>query len=138
VNRVNRVTWVAAGLPLVLKKVGEDKVRALKAEAARRGISLSKAVEEAIELWLRLSNSQIVESSVVDDMVWEKAREELEEKFRGRYVVIFDGKIQGVFDSLEQVARFLREKKPRRAIVVRPGVDGRVEGEWLGGSLEPL
>jgi len=65
---------VALGLPLVLKKVGEDKVRALKAEAARRGTSLSKAVEEAIELWLRLSNSQIVENSVVDDMVWEKAR----------------------------------------------------------------
>lgn len=125
-------------MPLVLKKVREEKIRELKAEAARRGISLSKAVEEAIELWLRFSKAQIVEDSVVDDVVWEEAREELERKFKGKYVVIFDGKIQGVFDTIEQVAAFLREKKPRRAIVVRPGIDRRVEGEWLGGSLEPL
>ena len=107
-------------MPPVLKRVGEDKIRELKAKATRRGTGSSKAVEETIELWLRLSNSQIVENSIVDDIVWERAREELEEKFRGKYVVIFDGKVQGVFDTLEQVARFLCEKKPRRAIVVRP------------------
>jgi len=126
-------------LRLVLKKVSEEKIRALKAEAARRGITLSQAVEEAIELWLRLSNASIAVDDVVDDAVWEEQRAKLEKEYRGKYVVIAFGRVQGVFDSLEQVAEFLRSlrPRPRRAIVVRPGVDtGGEVREWWGGSLE--
>jgi len=38
---------------LVIKKVDEEKLREFNAEAIRRGLTLSQAIEEAIDLWLR-------------------------------------------------------------------------------------
>ena len=39
-------------MTLVIKRVDERKLREFKAEAVRRGLTLSEAFEEAIELWL--------------------------------------------------------------------------------------
>ena len=128
-------------MPLVLKKVSEEKVRLLKSEAARRGLTPSEAVEQAIELWARVGG-ELVEDEVVDDMVWE-AISVRAQSYRGRYVVIAGGRVQGVYDSLEEAAKRIRELRARgykRVVLVRPGVDderGRV-GEWLGSSLEPV
>jgi hypothetical protein len=126
-------------LPLVLKRIPEDKVRLLKAEAARRGLTPSEAVEEAIELWLRAH--AVVEDSDADDAAWRRLRRRLEREARGKYVVIAEGRLQGVYETLEEAAAKLRELKSRglrRAVLVRPGVDEeRGAGEWLGGSLEP-
>ncbi len=124
---------------LVLKNVSEEKLRALKAEAARRGITLSQAVEEAIDLWLR-SSGGIVTDEAGDDMVWLENREKLLREHRGRYAVIAEGRLIGVYETLEEVQgvlRGLRGRGVKRAIVVRIGVDeeGWV-GEWLGGSME--
>jgi len=129
-------------LPLVLKRVSPEKIRLLKAEAARRGLTPSQAVEEAIELWLRQGG--LVEDSAADDAAWERMRERLRREARGKYVVIAEGRLVGVYESLEEAAealRGLRRRGVRRAILVRPGVDDEAaggEGEWLGGSLEPL
>ncbi|ALL01993.1 hypothetical protein Pyrde_1950 [Pyrodictium delaneyi] len=124
----------------MLKKISPEKVRLLKAEAARRGLSPSEAVEEAIELWLR--RSSVVEDSTADDEAWERLRPRLLREARGMYVVIAEGRLVGVYASLEEAARVLRELRHRglrRAVLVRPGVDDEAggEGEWLGGALEP-
>ena len=121
-----------------MKKISEDGVRLLKAEAARRGVSPPKIVEEALDTWFKFSKNYIVENEAVDDLVWERNREKLSKKYYGKYVVIAGGRIVGVFEDLEELARTLRELKKsyRRIIVVRPGLDERVEGEWLRGSLE--
>jgi len=39
-------------MTLVVKKMSERKLREFKAEAVRRGLTLSQAIEEAIDLWL--------------------------------------------------------------------------------------
>ena len=124
----------ATGLPLVLKKISPEKIRLLKAEAARRGISPSQAVEEAIDLWLK--QSSIVEGSMADDETWRKLRQRLLREARGMYVVIAGGRLVGVYKSLEEVAKKLRELRQqglRRAVLVRPGVDEETAGmrEWL-------
>ena len=127
-------------MPLVLKKISPEKVRLLKAEAARRGLSPSEAVEEAIELWLR--GGAVVEDSALDDEAWERLRPRLLQEARGMYVVIAGGRLVGVYASLEEAAgalRELRRRGVRRAVLVRPGVDDEAGGggEWLGGALEP-
>jgi len=126
-------------LPLVLKKVSEEKIRLLKSEAAKRGITLSQAIEEAIEIWVRLSKSSVTEDNVIDDAVWEERKKELIEKYKGKYVVIVYGKIQGIFNSIDDVSEFLKSLRPKlkRAIVVHIGIDEEGwEGEWWGGALE--
>jgi len=126
-------------LPLVLKKVSEEKIRLLKSEAAKRGITLSQAIEEAIEIWLRLSKSSVTEDDVIDDAIWEERKKELIEKYKGKYVIIAYGKIQGIFNSIDDVSEFLKSLRPKlkRAIVVHIGVDKeKWEGEWWGGALE--
>ena len=124
-------------MTLVLKNVSEEKVRLLKAAAARLGITVSQAVEEAIELWLRAHG--VVYDELADDLAWARLRGELERRHRGKYAVIAGGALVGVYEDLESLGRALRELKARgvrRAVVVKVGVD--VEGwtgEWLGGSL---
>ena len=124
---------------LVLKNVSEEKLRAFKAEAARRGLTLSKAFEEAVELWLRAAGG-VVTDELGDDIVWMEARERLEREHRGEYAVIARGRLVGVYKSLEEVKEVLKRLRGEgveRAIVVKIGVDreGWV-GEWLGGSME--
>lgn len=123
-----------------MKKLSEEKIRLLKAEAARRGLSLSEAVEEAIELWAR-SPLGVVGDEAADDATWEAVKERLRREARGKYVVIAGGRVVGVYDSLDEAAealRGLRRRGVRRAILVRPGVDDERAGEaeWLGGSME--
>ena len=132
-------------MPLVLKKIREETVRRLKAEAAKRGLTPSEAVEEAIELWLRSHGSgQLVEDSSIDDEAYRRLRERLLREARGKYVVIARGRLVGIYGSLEEAAAALRRLKAEgvdRAVLVRPGVDeaaGGVEGEWLGGALETV
>jgi len=126
-------------LTLTLKRVSPEKVRLLKAEAARRGLTPSQAVEEAIDLWLR--GAPVLEDVDLDDAVWRRHRERLAREARGKYVVIAGGRLVGVYSSLEEAAEALRELRRRglrRAVLVRPGVDDEAagEGEWLGGSLD--
>ncbi len=128
-------------MPLVLKKVSSEKIKMLKIEAIRRGISLSQAIEEAIELWVRLGGSSgVVEDEFRDDLFWEERKNEFIKKYYGKYIVIANGRIAGVFDTLNEVSKFLKEQGfRRRVLVVHVGVDkeGWV-GEWWGGSIERI
>jgi len=135
------VAW--STLPLVLKRVSEEKARLFKAEAARRGLTPSQAFEEAVELWLRHARGDAVTDVDADDEVWRRLRDELRRRARGKYVVLAEGRLVGVYSSLEEAAAKLRELRARgvrRAVLVRPGVDDEERGavgEWLGGALEP-
>ncbi len=124
-----------------MKNVSEETVRRLKAEAARRGVTLSEAVEEAVKLWLNAVGG-VATDEVGDELAWERVRRRLEKEHRGKYAVIARGELVGVYESLEEVSRVLsqlRRKGVERALVVHVGVDreGWV-GEWLGGSMERI
>ena len=124
-------------MTLVIKKVDEKKLREFKAEAIRRGLTFSKAFEKAIDLWLKRERT-VIEAVDINNKLYEEVKDELVKKYHGKYVVIAEGKLLGVYDSLREVSRILRENPGiRRALVAKLGVDGPLRGEpeWWGGSI---
>jgi len=122
---------------LVIKKVDEKKLREFKAEAIRRGLTFSKAFEKAIDLWLKRGETT-VEAVDINNKLYEEVKDELARKYRGKYVVIAEGRLLGVYDSLKEVSKVLKENpRIRRALVAKLGVDGPLRGEpeWWGGSI---
>jgi len=123
---------------LVIKKVDERKLREFKAEAVRRGLTLSQAFEEAVELWLK-SRGNIITEEDVNNSVFLELKKDLD-KYRGKYIVIARGKFLGAYDSLREVANILLKIKPevKHAIVFKVGFDRKIKGEleWLGGSMK--
>ncbi len=126
-------------MTLVIKNADERLIREFKAEAVRRGLTLSRAFEEAVRIWLDLRDKLLVTEQDANNLAYESIEGELR-KHRGKYAVIAGGKLMGLFDSLEEVATALRGLEPpvRNALVVKIGKDDkeRRELEWLGGSLE--
>jgi hypothetical protein len=124
-------------LALVIKNIDKRVVREFKAEAIRRGLTLSKAFEEAARMWLEFKDKVIVSEQDLNNLVYESMEEELR-KNRGKYAVIAKGKLLGIFETIEDVSLALRSANVRNAIVVKIGHDDvLVEGlEWLGGSIE--
>jgi len=123
-------------MTLVIKKIDEIKLREFKAEAIRRGLTLSQALEEAIDMWLRGSSLE------TDVDVNNKAYIEMKRilnKFEGKYVIFAHGKFIGAFDTIEDVSKALNSLKPRpsHAIVLKVGHDIKIRRrlEWWGGSI---
>ncbi|HDI74694.1 MAG TPA: hypothetical protein ENF55_01920 [Thermoprotei archaeon] len=124
-------------MTLVVKKIDEKKLREFKAEAIRRGLTFSRALEEAIDLWLKRS---VLETDLdVNNRAYLRMKDNLD-KYKGRYVVFAHGKFIGAYSSLEEVGRALKaiKPRPRHAIVLKVGYDHKVERdlEWWGGSIE--
>ncbi len=124
-------------MTLVVKKVDEAKLREFKAEAVRRGLTLSQALEEAIDMWLR---GGVLETDAdANNRAYVEMKGELS-KFEGKYVVFAHGRFVGAFERIEDVGAALRSLRPRpaHAIVLKVGRDVRVGRrlEWWGGSIE--
>ncbi len=121
---------------MVIKKVDEKKLREFKAEAIRRGLTFSKAFEKAIDLWLKERTA--IEAIDINNKLYEEVKDELVKKYHGKYVVIAEGKLLGIYNSLKEVSKVLKENpRIRHAIVAKIGVDAppRGELEWWGGSI---
>lgn len=128
-------------MTLVIKKVAPEKVRSFKAEAVRRGLLLHQALEEAITLWLN-SRSSFVESDFeANNRVYEAMKEELKKNHMGKFLVIAEGRLVGVFEDKTEALEALRSlgSNVGHAILTQIGVDEERRGEleWWGGSIEP-
>ena len=126
-------------MTLVIKGADEKIIREFKAEAVRRGLTLSKAFEKAVLTWLTLKDKEVLSEADLNNLVYETLRDKLKEH-TGKYAVIARGKLVGIFETVEEVAEALKKFQPpvKHAIVLKIGYDDRVsEGlEWLGGSIE--
>ncbi|MCY0860621.1 MAG: hypothetical protein OWQ54_09355 [Sulfolobaceae archaeon] len=123
-------------MTLVIKKIDERKLREFKAEAIRRGLTLSEAIEQAIDLWLNKVNDEDEEERRANNEVFQKMKDEILSKYQDKYIVIAKGKFIGAFNSIQEVAETLKKLNVRQAIVFNPSKDAiKREGEWLGGSL---
>jgi len=103
---------------------------------------LHQALEEAITLWLNASPAVLESDVEVNNRVYESMKEELANSHSGKFAVIAEGRMLGVFGDLKEVSEALRALRPRvrHAIVTKVGVDGELAGEfeWWGGSIERL
>ena len=120
---------------LVIKKINEEKLREFKAEAIRRGLTLSEALEQAIDLWLNKVKDN--DEREINNKVFERMRDEIFSKYKDKYVVIAQGRFIGAYDKIEEIQGVLKRLNVSHAIVFNPSKDVREEGEWLGGSLLP-
>ena len=126
-------------MTLVIKKVDQRTLRDLKAEAARRGLTLAEVFQEAANLWLtRQEETPVLTETQRNNEFYESNVAELERQYKGRYVLIAGARLVGAYDDLRAAAEAMRalSPKPRHAILTKIGKDAREYGEWLGGSLE--
>ena len=127
-------------MTLVIKKIDEQKLREFKAEAIRRGLTLSQALGEAIDLWLRKVKEELPAEADLNNKVYEEMNQNLEKRHRGKYAVIAQGRLIGLYEQLSQVVQALKALKGiQQAIVIKIGEDKPPPREltWLGGSTEP-
>ena len=108
----------------------KEKLRKFKAEAIRIGLTLSEAIERAIDLWLNKEDER-----EINNHVFKKMKEEILSKYWNKYVVIAKGQFIGAFDTLDEVKNALKSLNVPQAIVFNPSEDRKSEGEWMGGSL---
>ncbi|AWR95606.1 hypothetical protein [Acidianus brierleyi] len=122
-------------MTLVIKKIDEKKLREFKAEAIKRGLTLSEAINQAIDLWLSNTKGEdfeVEKERELNNKVFEELKDRLP---KDKYIAIAKGKFLGAYDSLEDVSKALRGLEVKQAIVVKIDKDLPREGEWLTGSM---
>ena len=126
---------------MVIKKLDPEKLRQIKAKAARRGLLLHQALEEAITLWLNYNEADLETDADANNRVYEAMKEELSKRYTGKFIIIAEGKLIGVYENLNEASEKLRSLRPhiKHAILTKVGYDEECSGEyeWWGGSIEP-
>jgi hypothetical protein len=123
----------------VIKNLDQRVLRELKAQAARRGLTLAQVFSEAAELWANRNEEAMLSTEVErNNEFYESNRAELERQYKRKYLLITDGHLNGAYESLDDVGQRLRSLSPRpkHAIITKVGEDLKESGEWLGGTLE--
>ena len=91
-------------MTLVIKKLDPEKLRRFKAEAVRRGLLLHQALEEAITLWLNYNEADLETDADADNRVYEAMKEELSKKYKGKFIIIAEGKLIGIYENLNEAS----------------------------------
>ncbi len=111
---------------IAIKNVDEKLYRRFKALATLKGLSLGEAFNQALSLWINISERvEVAECLAVEEearanrQVYEELIDELLEKHRNKYVAIAKGRFLGVFESREEAFNVVKKLKPRHAIVTR-------------------
>jgi len=124
-------------MDVIVRGLDETLHRKFKAEAALRGISQSQALEEAMRVWLHVENNKsALEENEVNNLAYERMKDQLTKKYRGKFVVFCSGRFLGAADSLEEAGALARASSERKALVSKIGEKRPAGGEWLWSSLE--
>jgi plasmid stability protein len=126
-------------MDVIVRGLDEKLHRKFKAEAALRGISLSKALEEAMRTWLRSENNKVaIDENESNNLAYESMKDQLSNKYRSKYAVFCGGKFLGTADSLEEAGALARGscRPAGKALVAKIGEKRPAGGEWLWSSLE--
>lgn len=111
---------------VAIKNVDERLYRKFKALAALKGLSLGEAFNQALSLWISMSEkAKVVEYLAVEEeaeanrRIYRELEDDLLKKHKDKYVAIAKGKFLGVFESREEALDAVRRLKPRHAIVTK-------------------
>lgn len=123
-------------MDVIIRGLNEELYRKLKAKASLRGCKISRALEEAITLWLELSEKDVQTEEDVNNELYTRMKNQLLEKHKGKYAVFCEGNFIGVADSLESASELVRARGAKKALIVKVGEEEPAGGEWLWSSTE--
>jgi hypothetical protein len=104
---------------IMVKGVDPETYRRAKATAALGGISMGRAVSDALERWIEEKKEIEMESEYRRDMDF--VRREWKKQLqghRGKAVVVSSGRLEGVFDSYERACGFAERYRVALTFVV--------------------
>lgn len=128
---------------IVVKNVDKDVYRRLKSVAALKGYTIGRALTEAMRLWLLLNEA--TSRRYLDYLMCRERSErrlrEVErlhgEEYKGKYVVVCDGRLVKVCDDEEEARRAAVSSGATQCIIARIGEGVKEEVIELGmGVLE--
>ena len=122
-------------MTLVARNIDKNLYNLFKAEVIKRGLTISKALEEAMRLWLIHRSLSIDLEAEQNFRAYEKMEKKLLRKYKGKYIVIALGEFKGAFNTLEEAAQLIRQLNIKHAVVTKLGEEKKVTGEWWGGSI---
>lgn len=123
-------------LDVIIRGIDESVYRRLKAEAALRGCTISRAIEEAVKLWLGSEVKTIYDEMDANNEEYIKMRNELLRNHLGKYAIFHRGRFIGVSDTLNEAGKKALRAGAEKALIIRVGREKPAGGEWLWSSLE--
>ena len=76
--------------------------------------SVRQALIEAIELWLSQQHLKLTQTeATVNNRVFDNLRDELEQTYPGKWIVIANGEFQGAANSVEELNHFAPSARHR-------------------------
>ncbi|BCU68795.1 ribbon-helix-helix domain-containing protein [Stygiolobus caldivivus] len=109
---------------IVMEDIDEDLYKVLKVKAEALGISVSEAVQQAIALWLEVTNS-------VKDLNYAVLKTDpnaIKAYNEGKYVLVCEGKVIGAFESEEEAIE--KAKGHTKCLLSSNKYPKLVIGEW--------
>ena len=103
---------------VLIRGVDDSIYRRAKATAASKGIALGNAVGEALAGWVKEAEDSDIEALVDVNLNFVRASWGKIRPFKGKAVVVSDGKLQGVFPTYEEARRVASRKKIAVVFVV--------------------
>ena len=129
---------------LSIRGIDRKLYQRIKAVAVLRGIKVGDALNEAMRIWLSIKPQalakleEIEKEAEVNRRKYSQIRDELLEKYEGLYIAIANGKLLGVFSSLEEAAKAVEDTGAKHGIVDRLSKEEEVSEVELGWSLVEL
>ena len=115
------------GNVIVVKNVDKDIYRRVKSAATLKGYTIGEALTEAMRLWLLLnevSSRDYLEYLTCRKKSERKLKEvqrEYGERFKGKYVVICDGRLIKICDDKDEAYRVASESRATQCIIAQLG-----------------
>lgn len=124
-------------MDVIIRKIDQNLHRRLKAKAAIRGMTLSKALEEAIRMWVRTEDrASPRDETELSNRAYEGMKQELARKYPNKFVVFTRERFLGSADSLEDAGSLARRNNAGKALIKKIGDVRSAGGEWFWSSLE--
>lgn len=124
-----------------LRKIDERLYAETKARAAVLGITVSEAVNRALEAWLSNSTPAIPGGTSRRRKIRDVARRIAEGREKGILVLANDGNLYAFFDTLEDALEWLRDLHSRGVLknsLIKPLGGGEVRYLEVGGGEDEL
>ena len=92
---------------------------------------VKQALMEAIELWLAQHRNPVIEAEArANNQAYQNLKEELEQKYFGKWIVIAHGQLQGVGDSIVELNHLASDANDRIVVQVGQQYPQKVELGW--------